>query len=126
MMMSNVSNPEIYRPEGDAMASGTYRAKVYSASTVSSKGTPALLLRTIFWDEKDYTYDDTILLRPRWENGSVFRRLLEFGGCLPEPNEPFTPQLLEGLRFLFTVEINTKGNRTYVNLVDVSVPDDEQ
>lgn len=114
------------RPAFDYLKDGSYFVHVQHAGGVKTSYGLMLKITGRFQDEDGNELEESLLVAPDWKPGKPFRKLLELSGCLPEPNEPLNLDGLVGLTFLFTLKVNSKNGRDYVNLVDVALPDDEE
>lgn len=123
---SNPLSDDLVRPAFDSLFDGVFPATVQHADVVKTGSRKMLRLHALFQDEEGNEMEESLLVAPDWKPGSPFRKLLELSECLPEPNERLNLNELVGITFLFTIKINSKNGRDYVNLVDVALPDEEE
>lgn len=120
-----INSDDIFRPEFEALTSGTYRALVTAAYVANTVKGQRLGVRAVFQDDDGNELEDSILVALDWKPGSPFRKLLELSNCLPDRGERLNPDSLLDLTFLFTLKVNTKDGKDYPNLIDVALANDE-
>lgn len=114
------------RPAFDYLKDGSYFVLIQYAGGVKTGNGLMLKITGLFQDEDGNELEESLLIAPDWKPGKPFRKLLELSNCLPGPKEHLDLEGLLGLTFLFTIKVNSKNGKDYVNLVDVALPDDEE
>jgi hypothetical protein len=114
------------RPAFDYLKDGNYQVSIHYAGGLKTSNGLMLKITGLFQDEDGDEIEDSLLIASDWKPGKPFRKLLELSNCLPGPKEQLDLEGLLGLTFLFTIKVNSKNGKDYVNLVDVALPEDEE
>ncbi|OMD12613.1 hypothetical protein NSS98_30820 [Paenibacillus sp. FSL E2-0274] len=115
----------IRRPAFDCLTSDTFVATIRWAAPVKFPEKELILfLLADFYNREGLKLTEAIRLSVDWRPGNPFRKLLVLGDCLPDRGARAEVEKLVGLTLMFTLSVNSEHDPYYVDVRDVSLPND--